>query len=138
MSGLYYIIWNRATAGPLPGASIAALAEASTKGSLIASEIVFAETSSAFTSQAVFQQQMSAFGIRFVPMTENAALMAGSLWRTYLSRTRRRPRATRGCVVPDFLIGAHALDCADALITRDRGLLRDYFTDLKIIDPSAK
>ena len=36
----------------------------------------------------------------------------------------------------DFLIGAHAFECADALITRDRGFLRKWFKTLKIIDPS--
>ena len=36
-----------------------------------------------------------------------------------------------------FLIGAHALECADALITRDRGFMRKWFSDLQIIDPSV-
>ena len=36
----------------------------------------------------------------------------------------------------DFLIGAHALECADALVTRDRGFMRRWFSDLKIVDPS--
>jgi len=118
-------------------ASIHALSEASSKGELIASDIVFAETSSTFPSQATFQSLMASFGIRFVPTPEEAALKAGVLWRAYLSRTKRRPGSSRGCVVPDFIVGAHALACADALITRDRGFLRDYFRGLKIIDPSA-
>ncbi len=119
-------------------ASICALTEASAKGELIASDIVFAETSSAFPSPAAFQKQMQALGIRFVPMSESAALKAGSIWRSYLARTRRHPNVQRNCVVPDFLIGAHALECADALVTRDRGFLRGYFAGLRIIDPSRR
>jgi len=116
--------------------SIAALADASSKGELIACDVVFAETSSTFASQTVFQRQMSALGIRFVPTPESAALKAGAIWRAYLARTKRRAGVSRKGVVPDFLVGAHALACADALITRDRGFLRDYFTGLKLVDPS--
>jgi hypothetical protein len=37
--------------------------------------------------------------------------------------------------VPDFLVGAHALERADALLTRDRGFYRRYFKGLRIIEP---
>ena len=36
------------------------------------------------------------------------------------------------------MVGAHALEFADALITRDRGFLRKWFKALKIIDPSKR
>ena len=116
--------------------SIAVLSRASASGSLIACEVVFAETASMFPNEEAFRRQMEACGIRFSPISETAAKMAGAMWRTFLRRRSVHRKEQRRCVVPDFLVGAHALECADVLITRDRGFLRDYFKGLKIVDPS--
>ena len=113
-----------------------ALKKAATDGELIACDVVWAETSSHFTDKTVFRKAMFEFGIAFSAMPEIAAVKAGGIWDASRREEKRRGRGTRKEIIPDFLIGAHALECADALITRDRGFLRKWFTTLKIIDPS--
>jgi hypothetical protein len=41
-------------------------------------------------------------------------------------------------LIPDFLIGAHACEQADCLAARDRGYLRRYFPQLRILTPPAR
>ena len=41
-------------------------------------------------------------------------------------------------VIPDFLVGAHAVCQSTRLLTRDRGFYRQYFTQLKVWDTVDK
>ena len=93
--------------------SATALREAIDSGVVVACEIVWAEVRAAFS---------------------NDAAMAGALWRQYRSRAKDLARAH---LISDFLVGAHALLQTETLLSRDRGFYRRYFTDLKLIDPSA-
>ena len=104
--------------------------------SLIACDVVWSEASAAFNDKTAFARQMNDFGIAYSTMPDHAAIRAGAIWRLARAASRAAKNRQRLAIVPDFLIGAHALDCADALITRDRGFMRRWFTDLKIVDPS--
>jgi len=44
----------------------------------------------------------------------------------------------RDRLLPDFLIGTHAWMRADRFLTRDRGFYRDYFSRLRVLDPSKR
>jgi predicted nucleic acid-binding protein len=103
------------------------------EGTLVASEVVWAETATVFGDVARFQDAMDKLAASFSPMTEEAAVRAATAWRGYRVGGGRRDR-----IAADFLIGAHALVAADRLLTRDRGFYRRYFAGLQVLDPSAE
>lgn len=108
-----------------------ALHAATRAGRIVACDIVWAEVAARFGSADAATAAMHTLGIEFVPLSEQAATGAGAMWRLYRDSGGKRDR-----VVADFLIGAHALHHADALLTRDRGYYRQYFKRLRIVEPS--
>jgi predicted nucleic acid-binding protein len=107
------------------------LREALRLGAIVACDPVWAETAAVFPEQADFEKAMHTLGVRFLPLTQNAAAEAGGAWKRYRAGGGKRLR-----MVADFLIGAHALIQCDRLLTRDRGFYRDFFHRLKIVDTS--
>ena len=69
-------------------------------------------------------------GLRHSPLTENASLLAGKMFRAY-----RREGGPRTTILPDFLVAAHAATQADSLATEDRGYLRRYFPTVRLLSP---
>jgi predicted nucleic acid-binding protein len=110
-------------------ASERAIRQAASEGSLVVSETVLAEVRPAFAAGDV-EQFLADLEIVFVPSTKASSLLAGEMFGVYL----KRRRAGRGRVV-DFLIGAHAMLCADRLLARDLGYFRDYFKKLALLEP---
>jgi predicted nucleic acid-binding protein len=113
-------------------ASSAALRDSLREGTLVASDIVWAETATAFDDARRFRDAMRGLPVSFSPMTEAAAIKAAEVWRRY-----RAGGGSRNRIAADFLIGAHALINADRLLTRDRGFYRRYFTGLRVIEPAG-
>jgi len=110
-------------------ASEVALRRAYSAGQLVIGECVVAEITPAL-GEGALDAFLSDWNIRFVPSTPESAGLAGRMYGQYLRRTRHGKR-----VLPDFLIGAHALCHADCLLARDRGYYRDYFSKLKVLNP---
>ncbi|MBI3071279.1 MAG: PIN domain-containing protein [Deltaproteobacteria bacterium] len=112
-----------------------ALRAAYDAGSLVACDVVWAEMRVHFADDAAFDTTVGDLGVEFSAISSDAARLAGALWRRQLhgSVSVRKSR-----VVADFLIGAHAMAVADALLTRDRGFYRKWFSGLRINDPSAR
>lgn len=108
-----------------------ALRSAMRAGGLLACEVVWAEVGAFFGTQDAAAKAMDRVGIAYDPMSREAALLASVAWRRY-----RRRGGSRVRVIADFLVGSHAIERADRLLTRDRGFYRTYFKGLGVIDPS--
>ncbi|MBN2576426.1 MAG: type II toxin-antitoxin system VapC family toxin [Deltaproteobacteria bacterium] len=114
-------------------ASEEALRRAAGEGALVIGECVLAETIPAIGASAVVEF-LADWNLEFVPSTAESATLAGEMYQGYL---RRSPRSGAR-VLPDFLIGAHAVCLADRLLARDRGYYRDYFKRLRLVEPPAR
>jgi predicted nucleic acid-binding protein len=113
-----------------------ALRRAYDTGSLVASDLVWAEVRAHFESDQPFEAAMNTLGVEYLALSDEAACLAGSYWRQYhRRRTRRLSGGDHKRVIADFLVAAHALVQADALLARDRGFFRSYFKQLRLIQP---
>ena len=115
-------------------ASREALRKAYDSGALVASDVVWAEVRANFLSEEAFAAAIDSLGIRFDPTSQAAASLGGQFWAS--RRSAKGSKASRERVVADFLVGAHAMLQADALLARDRGYYREHFKGLRVIDPN--
>lgn len=111
-------------------ASRAALLAGRALGGLVVSPIVLAEVGGQFETDAELERFLRTTGIAPSAMATSSCRDAGARWRAY---ARGRGAHRRDRIVPDFMVGAHALHHAEALLTRDRSFYRTHFPTLKLL-----
>ena len=117
---------------PQTSSSVDALLDARRSGAVVATDVVWAETSAWFESAEAHARTMADLGVVYDAPDQDAATLSGRIWQAYRNEGGGRSR-----LVPDFLVGAHAMSRADQLLTRDRGFFRRYFRGLVVVDPSV-
>ena len=119
---------------------------------LVISEIVYGELGSQFPGQEKMQQFLIDTSISMVSSGPKALWSAVQAWKNYTENRSQYFQCkvcgnlqtlecikcgnvivSRQHILPDFLIGAHALWHAGYLLTRDRGFYKQYFPELKLL-----
>jgi predicted nucleic acid-binding protein len=113
-------------------ASANALQNAADNGTLVISDIVYAELCIHFEAQRECDTFLEGNEIRVQALGREALLLASRAWRTYRKQGGKRTR-----ILADFLIGAHAQKQAPRLLSRDRGFHRKLFPSLDLIGPAG-
>ncbi|AHE52749.1 type II toxin-antitoxin system VapC family toxin [Sphingomonas sanxanigenens] len=111
--------------------SFEAVAAAQLEGEVAVSAIVMGELAPVANDVAGLTAMLDRLGLSVHDLAAPAAHRAGQAHHAY-----RKAGGKRDKILADFLIGAHAVDQADALITRDPRHYRSYFPALALISPS--
>ncbi len=111
----------------------------SAKETLLVPVIVFAELLPRFAGDRTLTVSfLKDHKIQIFPLDIEGTTIAGQRWMKYLSQKTKAlcPHCGRSLLqkkhlLSDFYIGGFALANCDAILTRDRGIYRKYFSDLK-------
>lgn len=122
---------------PLADSSELTIRNALQRGPLVVCDVAAAEVCARGDSAALMES-IREMGVSYAMIEEKTAMRAGEMANRFRSRQRARGARARDRVIPDFLIGAHALMQCSGLITRDGGFHRDYFKGLKVIVPGEQ
>ncbi len=110
------------------------------KETLIAPTVVFAELMPQFNGDTdAAGSFLKDHRIKITALDLGAVKIAGLRWMKYLKRKRKATCPNCGVklnrkehFLSDFYIGGFALASCDAILTRDRGIYKKYFPDLRI------
>jgi predicted nucleic acid-binding protein len=95
-----------------------------------ACDVVYAELAGIFPGEEALKAELDILGVAFDPVRPETAFLAGKIHQAY-----RKAGGPRSRLIPDFLIGAHALKQCEGLLTSDRGYFRNQFEGLKVYQP---
>ena len=126
------VLFDIVKGAPGAAAAQAAMETALAHGGLCACAVVVAELGRYFNRDDALLEFLADCQINHDPMTIDTAMGAARIMRGYARNAGPRER-----VAPDFLIGAHAMHQADALLTTDGGFFRHYFKGLTVVSPQS-
>ena len=92
--------------------------------------IIYAEISVRFATPAALDKKLEDVGVIVEGIPRKAAFLAGKAFVHY-----RRRGGSKGNVLPDFFIGAHAAVLGCPLMTRDTRRYAGYFPSVRLIAP---
>ncbi|MBL0374629.1 type II toxin-antitoxin system VapC family toxin [Rhizobium sp. KVB221] len=102
------------------------------EGSLIINPVIYAEFSVRYESPEKVEQLLPERDFHRESLPWTAAFAAGAAFRKY-----RQAGGGRERVLPDFLIGAHAVVRGYSILTRDPKGYRAYFPTVDLITPET-
>jgi hypothetical protein len=103
------------------------LAAALRAGPVIVNDVIAAELAPVFDSAAALWSAFRDAQIELVSYPRDAVFIAGSAFKRYRRQGGRRDR-----ILPDFMIGAHAVAARARLLTRDGRFYRTSFPALRL------
>lgn len=112
--------------------SRSALAKAEKAGPLVINPVIFAEFSVRYDSLEEVEALLPREHFAREGLPWSAAFAAGAAFRKYRISGGGRER-----VLPDFLIGGHAVVRGHAILTRDPKGYRSYFPSVQLITPDT-
>ncbi len=124
------VLFDIVKGAPGAAAAQAALESALSQGGACVCAVVVAELGRYFASAQDLLDFLADCQIDHDPIDLPSAVEAARIMREYA-----RNKGSRERVAPDFLIGAHASQQADALLTTDAGFFRQYFQKLNVVTP---
>ena len=99
-------------------------------GDLVVNPIIFAELCCRANSAEEVDQIISALGLGYEELSQEALFLAAKAFLAY-----RQRGGTKTSPLPDFFIGAHAQAAGHALLTRDKARYETYFPTVPLICP---
>ena len=124
------VLFDIVKGAPGAAAAQAALESALSQGSACVCAVVVAELGRYFASAQDLLDFLADCQIDHDPIDLPSAVEAARIMREYA-----RNKGSRERVAPDLLIGAHASQQADALLTTDAVFFRQYFQKLNVVTP---
>ena len=110
--------------------SIAQMRAQSSLHALVINPIIYAEVSLSFSTIEALDDVVGTLALELREIPRPALFLAARAYALY-----RRRGGSKGQVLPDFFIGAHAVVEGWCLLTRDANRFKTYFPTLEVIAP---